>query len=64
MCSEGALIDAEILARAQRRGYRIGQIGVHHYPRTTGEQSGASLKVIARAFKELIKLRRRILTGQ
>jgi len=62
MWSEGALIDAEILAKATRQGYRIGQVGVHHYTRTAGEQTGANLGVIARAFKELFKLRRRIIT--
>jgi glycosyltransferase involved in cell wall biosynthesis len=58
--SMGALIDAEVLARAKRLGYRIGQVGVHHYPRTVGEQSGANLRVILRAFKELFSLRRQI----
>lgn len=56
MRSMGALIDAEILARAKYRGYRIGQIGVHHYARTAGEQTGANIGVIVRAFKELFKL--------
>ncbi len=56
MKSMGALIDAEVLARAKYCGYRIGQIGVHHYPRTAGEQTGAKLRVILRAFKELFKL--------
>jgi len=60
MKSMGALIDAEVLARAKRLGYRVGQVGVHHYPRTAGEQSGANLKVIARAFKELFLLRKDI----
>jgi glycosyltransferase involved in cell wall biosynthesis len=60
MHSEGALIDAEILARAHRAGYRITQCGVHHYPRTAGRQSGANFKVILRAFKELFKLRKQI----
>jgi glycosyltransferase involved in cell wall biosynthesis len=60
MSSTGALIDAEILARAVRKGYRITQRGVHHYPRTAGAQTGANLRVIFRAFKELFKLRRRI----
>jgi len=63
LSSTGALIDAEILARAARKGYRITQKGVHHYPRTSGEQSGASLRVILRAFKELFKLQRRIRSG-
>lgn len=60
--STGALIDAEILARAIRKGYTITQTGVHHYPRKTGTQSGAKLTVICRAFKELFKLRKEILT--
>ncbi len=61
MWSTGALIDTEILAKATRLGYRIGQTGVHHYARTAGEQTGANLGVILRAFKELFKLRKRIL---
>jgi glycosyltransferase involved in cell wall biosynthesis len=57
MRSNGALIDAEILCRAQRAGYSIVQRGVHHYPRVAGVQSGANLKVIARAFLDLFELR-------
>ncbi len=57
MKSTGALIDTEVLARAQRLGYKIGQVGVTHYPRTAGEQTGANLKVILRAFKEAWRLR-------
>lgn len=64
MRSEGALIDAEVLARATRRGYRIGQVGVHHYPRAAGTQTGAQFKVIFRAFKELFKLRKEIVNGR
>ena len=60
LSSTGALIDAEILARAVRRGYRITQKGVHHYPRTAGAQTGAKFRVIFRAFRELFELRRRI----
>ncbi len=64
MSSAGALISAEILARATRRGYRIAEVGVHHYPRTAGKQTGAKLRVILRAFKELFKLYNRIRKGQ
>jgi len=60
LSSTGALIDAEILARALRKGYTITQKGVHHYPRKAGRQTGANLRVILRAFKELLKLRGRI----
>jgi len=62
MHSRGALIDTEILARAQRAGYRLVQRGVHHYPRLAGRQSGANLRVILRAFKELFQLRKKILS--
>jgi glycosyltransferase involved in cell wall biosynthesis len=64
MSSEGALISAEILARATRRGFRIAEVGVHHYPRKAGKQTGAKLTVILRAFKELFKLYNRIRKGQ
>lgn len=60
MKATGALIDAEILARAKYLGYRIGQVGVHHYPRTAGRSTGANPRVILRAFKELVHLWRDI----
>jgi len=63
LSSTGALIDTEILARAIRKGYRITQKGVHHYPRAAGESSGAKLSVIFRAFKELFKLYGQIRSG-
>ncbi len=64
MDSTGALISTEILARAVRKGYKVTQRGVHHYPRTAGRQTGANPRVIVRAFRELLKLRKRILAGQ
>jgi glycosyltransferase involved in cell wall biosynthesis len=64
MCSTGALIDAEILARAIRKGYTVVQRGVHHYPRVAGEQTGAKISVILRAFKELFKLRKQIIADE
>lgn len=63
LSSTGALIDTEILARAKRKGYSVVQKGVHHFPRTAGAQSGANLRVILRAFKELIRLYRKIKRG-
>lgn len=58
--SQGALIDTEMLAKARGLGLRIAQIGVHHYPRTAGQQTGANLRVILRAFRELLALYRTI----
>jgi glycosyltransferase involved in cell wall biosynthesis len=61
--STGALIDTEVMARATRKGCRIVQRGVHHYPRTAGMQTGANLRVVLRAFVELFHLRKHILKG-
>lgn len=49
----GAMISTELLVKAQKNGFKITERGVHHYARTAGEQTGAKLSVIARAFKEL-----------
>lgn len=35
--SKTGLIDAEVLIRAKKKGFSIGQIGVSHYPRTKGK---------------------------
>lgn len=58
--SNGALVDAEILLKAKKLGYTICQVGVHHYPRTAGKQTGANIKVVLRALKEILKLRFKI----
>jgi glycosyltransferase involved in cell wall biosynthesis len=49
----GAMISTELLVKAHKNGFRIVEKGVHHYPRRAGQQTGAKLSVIARAFKEL-----------
>lgn len=50
--SEGAMITTEILAKATKRKLKIKQIGVEHYPRKFGEQTGANIFVIIRAVLE------------
>jgi len=62
--SRGALISTELLARAARAGYRIDEVGVHHYPRTAGTQTGAKFRVILRAFRELFRLSGKIKRGE
>ncbi len=54
--SRGATFSAELLIRARRAGFRFEEIGVTHLPRTKGNPSGAKLRVILRAFKELLAL--------
>jgi len=59
--STGALINAETYGRAIRKGFKIKEVGVHHYPRTAGVQTGAHLGVIVRAFYDLFRLRQKII---
>ncbi len=58
--ADGAMISTELLAKAKKGGYKIGEVGVHHYPRKAGEQSGAKLKVIIKAFAELFRLYKKL----
>ena len=62
--STGALINAELYGRAIRRGFTIREVGVHHYPREAGVQTGAHLGVIFRAFYDLFCLRQKIVSGK
>ena len=50
--SEGALISTEILAKAKKHKLRIKEVGVNHYPRKYGHQTGANIAVILRAVFE------------
>lgn len=52
----GALVNTELLAKAQRAGATIVEVGVRHYPRLSGEPSGGSLRVILRAMREVAQL--------
>jgi glycosyltransferase involved in cell wall biosynthesis len=56
--ARGAMITTELMAKLAGRGARIAEVGVSHLPRMAGEQSGNSLKVVVRAFKELFTLYR------
>lgn len=54
--SRGAMISAEFLIRLQNAEYVIKEIPVTHLPRKSGSSSGANLKVILRAFREMWKV--------
>jgi hypothetical protein len=53
LSATGACINAEILAQCVRAGLSFREVPVTHYPRYQGAATGANLKVIARAFREL-----------
>jgi glycosyltransferase involved in cell wall biosynthesis len=56
--SGGAFFSAEFLLRAHHQGFRVVEVGVHHYPRTLGKPKGATPKVILRTVKDMLALRR------
>ena len=60
LCSTGAFINTELLARAQAAGFTIAEIPVGHYIRPTGQATGARPAVILQAFRELIALREEV----
>ncbi len=53
LTTTGACVNAEIMAQCVRADLAIHEIPVMHYPRYHGTQTGASLRVIAQAFREL-----------
>ncbi len=54
--AQGAMISTELMARIAGLGARITEVAVRHLPRVAGEQTGARLHVILRAFRELFRL--------
>ena len=58
--SVGAMVNTEVLAQAMRLGMRIHEVEVTHFPRQHGKPSGANVRVILKAFLELIRLGRHL----
>jgi glycosyltransferase involved in cell wall biosynthesis len=58
--SDGAMISAELLIKAKKKGLKIKQVGVHHYPRKGGKPTGAKPGVVIKAFFEILKLWREL----
>jgi glycosyltransferase involved in cell wall biosynthesis len=57
LAAEGAMVSTELITRAHDAGARIAELGVAHRPRTAGRSSGASPRVVMRAFRELRAVR-------
>ena len=55
--AEGPILSAELLVKLRARGVRIAQVGVTHYPRLAGRNSGASFTKIVRTFADIARLR-------
>ena len=54
--AEGSFIDAELVVKAIKRGFRVFQMGVDYFPRTRGVSTLASPQVIWKMVRELALL--------
>ena len=54
--SRGGMISPELLAKAKKCGFTVDEVGVHHYQRKEGRQTGADLNVILKSFSDLFSL--------
>jgi glycosyltransferase involved in cell wall biosynthesis len=58
--SVGAMVNTELMVKLGRRGASVVEVGVHHRPRRAGEARGASVRVIITAFREVLRMRKRL----
>ena len=59
--SVGAMVNTELMVKLGRAGASVVEVGVTHRPRRAGEARGANPKVIATAFREVLRMRRRLM---
>jgi glycosyltransferase involved in cell wall biosynthesis len=57
LATDSPFLSAELLIKLRARGERIAQLGVNHYPRAAGTNTGASFRKILRTFRDLARLR-------
>ncbi len=57
LTTDSPFLSAELLIKLRGRGERIAQVGVNHYPRAAGTNTGASFTKILRTFRDIAKLR-------
>jgi len=58
--AEGAMVNTELLVKLKKLGIGFIEVPVRHYPRQHGSATGANLRVIAHAFRELLRLHGKI----
>ncbi len=53
-------ISSELLIKARRKGFKIVEIPITHYPRVAGSGTGRNIDVIIKSFVDLFKLWRKL----
>ena len=56
LVGEEKVTQIEILVKAKKAGFKFAEVGVNHYPREFGKQTGANVRVVGRSVVNLIKL--------
>jgi len=56
LIGEEKVTQIEMLVKAQRLGFKFAEVRVNHYPRESGSQTGANLKVVSKSIRDLLKL--------
>lgn len=56
LTAEEKVTQIELLVKARRLGFKFAEVGVSHYPRKAGKQTGANIKVVARSYLDLFRL--------
>lgn len=54
--SEGSLIDAELVVKTRNLGFVVHQIGIDYFPRTKGQSTLSSPRVILKILREISSL--------
>ena len=57
LTTDSPFLSAELLIKLRARGERMAQVGVNHYPRAAGANTGASFRKILRTFRDIGRLR-------
>jgi len=64
LISDGSFIDAEILIKAKRNGFKILQFGTDYFPRLRGKSTLANFSIIFKILKEMFKCRVELWRGK
>ena len=56
LVGEEKVTQIEMLVKAKRMGFKFAEVGVNHYPRTSGIQTGAKLKIVIKSVIDIFKL--------
>lgn len=60
LVGEEKVTQIELLVKARRLGFKFAEVGVNHYPREFGRQTGANIKVVIKSVLDLVGLWRKL----